>query len=191
MVLRFELTNRSDKRLSYFRGNSSQPIGGFHFLLVKDGNIIPLCFSDSPPGASRSNISSLASGASLSWKLSLKDYGVNQERGNLPPGRYELRADYSMPKDTRFVREMGLTPMEINETVLLIDLVEENSARWPPYVYVMGAVVALGVLGLAWRRYGFCRSSSPSTVESGQPLNGEQSGGVKARSVKVSGTFYK
>lgn len=173
MQIEFELRNDSQKAFRYLMGSRlPRSVAQLHILLLKDGTPVPRIVHESePPAMTKENVRSLKPGQSIVYSISLAEYGFDQRRGNLPAGRYALRVQYSEHKESVTARTLGLTPTEINDTVLLIDLVEEKSARWLPYAYVMGVMVAFGLLELARRRYGSCRNTSSSTVEGGQSLN--------------------
>lgn len=117
-VIEAVLRNMSDNPFRYFEGNQAgHPVGDLHFVLTKEGKKLPLTVELTPPAAKRASLRTLAPGQQLSYHIELQYYGITGKEGDLPPGRYELWARYSVGKQAWFVEEMGITPAQINQLV--------------------------------------------------------------------------
>ena len=143
MVLRVRLRNTSGEPFRFF-GGTRAPIGNLHFVLWKDGLRVPLLVTSSPPAATRNNVRALSAGQSLVHSVCLNDYGVDGKADNLPAGRYELRAEYSMGEKAVWVQRMGLTPVKIDELVAMIELVDGDD----PAAAAGSEKAAVGILAV-------------------------------------------
>lgn len=130
MIIEAVLRNMSDSPFRYFDGNQAgHPVGNLHIVLTKDGKEVPFTVELTPPAATRASVRTLAPGQELSYHIELQYYGIAGKEGDLPPGRYELWARYSVGKHAWFVEEMEVTPAQIDQLVAIIDLVDgPNSA---------------------------------------------------------------
>ena len=69
------------------------------------------------------NVRTLKPGDYITYTLSLKDYAPDGDAANLAPGIYELRGGYEVLPNT-LQHDLGCTPLSINRTIMLIDVVE-------------------------------------------------------------------
>lgn len=160
MVLQVRLRNTSGEPFRFF-GGTRAPIGNLHFVLWKDGLRVPLLVTYSPPAATRNNVRALSAGQSLVHSVCLNDYGVDGKADNLPAGRYELRAEYSMGEKAVFVQEWGLTPAKIDQLLAIIELVDRddpasaaagNEEAGMGILIVVIPMLAGAALAVAWAR---------------------------------------
>ena len=160
MIIKWEIRNTSGTELRYFRGSPAEPVAGLYIVLSKDGQEIPALETNEGAYFSRDNLLSLGPGERLRSSVSLRDYGIGEQFDNLPVGRYEVRAEYSMPKHATGVTEMGATPIEINELIAIIELTDSGarvgaSGGCPDGckgAAVIIVIISLGVLAHVWRR---------------------------------------
>lgn len=93
----------------------------------------------------------------------LETFGVDGKAGNLPAGRYALRAVCSIKENDELVK-VGCTPMEMNQTIMLIEIVERygwsggwggldtvHSACWLALLAAAGTIV--GIALRYWRQH--------------------------------------
>jgi hypothetical protein len=101
------------------------------------------------------------SDASVSTPLEIAPIIRMEESANLPAGRYELRAEYSMGEKAAWVQEWGLTRAKIDEVVAMIELVDgddrvsaaagNEKAGMGIWIVVI-PLLASAVLAVAWAR---------------------------------------
>jgi hypothetical protein len=145
----------SDKVLEFaFSNNTTEPIKffpearfGFGWLNIDfirdDGKRIPYCvFVDW--AASKEHIKTLQPGDTTPIRVSLHEFGLEGKPGNIPPGRYQIRAVSSG------VSQYGSTPLKIDRTIMLIEIRAADSALTSPLVRLVAIMTVTAILGAGW-----------------------------------------
>jgi hypothetical protein len=93
--------------------------------LYRDGTLVPHIESIENAGVVPSLIRVLNPGETIRYSISLlTTYGIDQKRGAIPPGDYELRAEYSV-KEADVMHEVGCTPIELDQRIMWIKVVDD------------------------------------------------------------------
>lgn len=176
LVPRVHSGGPSDAVTLLFYNSSSDP---FYFLegytpnwpahmqlsLYREGvNVPPRVFLE-PPMAVPERVRKLAPGEYLVFSFSVRDmYRFRKQRRSLPSGVYEVRATYDV-RQGDMNAAIGCTPMQMNRTVLFIDIDGTMSAVSPSVWFLLLVPVAGGTY-ICLRRWR-CRMSIQETKVTG------------------------
>jgi len=145
-TLSLVLRNDMQHSISYIPGPAHGLAWLNMYLIAADGtNIYYAIMIDWQ--ANPEDLITLKPGESIPLQVSLDDFGLNGRRGNIPPGRYELRAQSSG------IAKYGSTPIRIDRTVMMIEIVDGprsasvgGSMFSPTIAFCLGSVAGVVVV---------------------------------------------
>ena len=124
MAIEFDVRNTSSKPMRYLLGDRlPRSVAALQILLFRGDRFIPTRETPEPPMAVPERVRTLKPGEAIPYRILLAD-----EYGQLEPGRYELRAEYSVREGTTLTR-IGVTPMRFRRTIMQIEVGGENAKK--------------------------------------------------------------
>ena len=126
--LRFYLVNNSQTDYHYYGmgryGPTHDSIQACPIRLHKGGVLIPHKMEIEGAGIRPKYKRILKPGQRILYEVRLDSYELDQKPGNLK-GRYKLRVEFLITPECALA-EYGYTPIELNKTIMIIDLAEEK-----------------------------------------------------------------
>jgi hypothetical protein len=120
MNVNLEIQNVSSAAIRYATGGKGRRLRDLELTLTREGEETPI--QDRRDPRDKHSVATLKAYQSIPLSISLNDYEFAGAEG-APLGRYELHAKYLV--DEGSAADEGITPIEFDRAILLIDLVED------------------------------------------------------------------
>jgi hypothetical protein len=124
MNVKLEIQNVSSGAIRYGTGRDGWPLRDLELTLIREGDQTPIKSARNP--RDKRSVATLKAYQSIPLSISLNDYEFAGAEG-APLGKYRLHAKYLV--DDKSAADEGITPLEFDRPILLIDVVEDQELQ--------------------------------------------------------------